>query len=240
VADGRSQGQRGAGTRKYHSPRRAQQAAETRAAILASARGLFLSQGYAGTTVADVARGAGVAVDTIYATIGKKPALLRQVLETSLSGTDEVVPAAQREYVARVRAATSARSKIAAYVDGLVDVLARLAPVYLALRDAGASDTESAESWREIADRRARNMRDFAADLRSTGELRDDLTDDDVADIVWSMNGPEYWVLLVGDRGWSQRRFADHLVDSWSRIFVGTAGSPSGGPVDTITNEPEE
>jgi AcrR family transcriptional regulator len=189
-----------------------------------------VSQGYAATTVADVARAAGVAVDTVYATIGTKPALLQQVLETSLSGTDEVVPAAQRDYVAKVRAATSARAKITAYVDGLVAVLARLAPVYLALRDAGASDTESAASWRAIADRRARNMRDFAADLRSTGELRDDLSDDEVADIVWSMNGPEYWVLLVGERRWSHRRFAEHLVDSWSRIFVTPPVEPPPAP----------
>lgn len=238
MADGRGDGQPATGPRRYHSPRRAEQAAQTRAAILSAARSLFVGQGYAATTVADVAREAGVAVDTIYATVGKKPALLQQVLETSLSGTDEAVPAAQRDYVARVRAATSARSKITAYVDGLVGVLARLAPVYLALRDAGARDAESAAQWRAIADRRARNMRDFAADLRSTGELRDDLTDDDVADVVWSMNGPEHWVLLVGERGWSHRRFADHLVDTWSRVFVrGPAERPSPPASETERTE---
>ena len=75
----------------------------------------------------------------------------------------------------------------------------------LAIRDAAGADAESAALWEEIADRRAANMRRFAADLRTTGELRADLSDDDVADIVWSMNGPEYWVLLVGERGWSHR-----------------------------------
>ena len=74
--------------------------------------------------------------------------------------------------------------------------------------------------WKEISDRRATNMRRFAADLRSTGELRDDLTDDDVADIVWSMNGTEYWVLLVGERGWSRERFAAYLIDAWSRLLL--------------------
>ena len=46
-------------------------------------------------------------------------------------------------------------------------------------------------------------MRMFAADLRATGELRADLSDEEIADVVWSMNGPEYWSLLVVDRGWS-------------------------------------
>ena len=207
-------------TRRYHSPRRAEQAAQTRHAVLAAARELFVANGYAATTVAQIAHEARVAVDTVYATVGRKPTLLREVLETAISGTDEAVPAEERDYVAQARAATTARGKIAAYVAGLVGVQSRLAPVFLALRDAAGSDTESAALWKEIAERRARNMRRFAADLRGTGELRSDLTDDDVADIVWSMNGTEYWVLLTGERGWSAQRFAAYLIDAWSRLLL--------------------
>jgi AcrR family transcriptional regulator len=207
-------------TRSYHSPRRAEQAAQTRRAVLAAARELFASNGYAATTVAEIAREARVAVDTVYTTVGRKPALLREVLESAISGSDAAVPPLQREYVARARAATSARDKFTAYVAGLVEIQSRLAPVFLALRDAAGSDAESAALWKEIADRRATNMRLFAADLRGTGEMRADLTDDDVADIVWSMNGTEYWVLLVGDRGWSPERFAAYLIDAWSRLLL--------------------
>lgn len=221
AASGGDGGGRGA-ARRYHSPRRAEQAAQTRAAVLDAARELFVDKGYAATTVADVARRARVAVDTVYATVGRKPALLREVLETALSGTDRAVPARQRDYVVRVRAATTARDKIAEYVRGLVAIQARLAPVFLALRDAGATDPDSAALWTEIIERRARNMRDFAADLRATGELRDDLSDDEVADIVWSMNGPEYWVLLVGERGWTPERFGGYLVDAWTRVLLAT------------------
>ena len=63
-------------------------------------------------------------------------------------------------------------------------------------------------------------MHRFAADLRATGELRADLTDDEVADIVWSMNGTEYWVLLVGERRWSPERFTTYLIDAWSRLLL--------------------
>ena len=94
--------------RPYRSPRRAEQAAATRAAVLASARELFVTKGYAATTIADIARHARVAVDTVYASVGRKPALLREVLETALSGTDVAVPAAQRDYVQRVREAPTA------------------------------------------------------------------------------------------------------------------------------------
>jgi AcrR family transcriptional regulator len=206
--------------RGYHSPRRAEQAAATRAAVLTAARELFVAQGYAGTTVAQIARHARVAVDTVYAAVGRKPALLRAVLEAALSGTDTPVPARQRDYVRQVRAATSAREKITLYATALVEVQSRLAPVFLALRDAGGTDPDSAALWQEIAQRRARNMLEFAADLRATGDLRGDLDDRDVADIVWSMNGPEYWVLLVGERGWAPERFAAYLTDAWARLLL--------------------
>src|SRR3954462_15307545 len=206
------QGERG----RYHSPRRAEQALATRRAVLEAARELFVRKGYLAATVADIAREARVAVDTVYATVGRKPALLREVLETALSGTDQAVPAEQRDYVARVRAAGTAGAKIELYVAGLVELQPRLAPVYLALRDAAATDAESAALWAGIRGRREPNMRLFAADLRGTGDLLPDLSDDDVADLVWSMNGPEYWNLLVTDRGWPPDRFAALLVDVWT------------------------
>ena len=49
------------------------------------------------------------------------------------------------------------------------------------------------------------------------------LSDDAIADIVWSMNGPEYWTLLVRDRGWSSEQFGNHLIDAWQRLFLARA-----------------
>ncbi len=63
-------------------------------------------------------------------------------------------------------------------------------------------------------------MRDFAADLRATGELREDLDDDTVADIIWSMNGTEYWMLLVEQRHWTPDTFRDRLADAWRRLLL--------------------
>ena len=96
----------------------------------------------------------------------------------------------------------------------------RTAPVFLALRDAAARDPACAALQAEITGRRAANMRLFAADLRATGDLRPDLDDDEVADIVWSMNAAEYRVLLVGERGWSAERFGTWLADAWTRLLL--------------------
>jgi len=211
---------KGKPVRRYNSPRRAEQAAATRGDILKAARELFVGRGYAATTIAEIARSAQVAVDTVYATVGRKPALLREVLETAISGTDQAVPASDRDYVARIRSADTAGEKLTLYANAIVQIQSRLAPVYLAIRDAAATDPDSAALWAEINGRRAANMRNLAADLRATGELRPDLSDDDVADIIWSMNGAEYWVLMVGDRGWSHQRFGEFLADAWARLLL--------------------
>ncbi len=62
-------------------------------------------------------------------------------------------------------------------------------------------------------------MRAFAADLRATGGLRPDLTDAEVADLIWSTNAPEYWLLLK-QRGWSSTRYEHLLVDLWTRMLL--------------------
>jgi AcrR family transcriptional regulator len=218
--------------RRYDASRRAAQAAATRAAVLAAARELFVGQGYRATTVSQIAQRSGVAVDTVYAAVGRKPQVLRELVETSLSGTDQVVPAEQRDYVQQIRAAPDARTKILVYAQAIVQIHQRLAPVFLALRDAAITEPDCAALWTSIAERRAANMRLFAAELRATGDLRTDLSDDEVADIVWSMNAVEYWVLLVTQRGWSAERFGEWLGDAWTRLLL--AAEPGAAPAQPL------
>jgi AcrR family transcriptional regulator len=211
------------GRRAYRSPRRARQAAETRVAVLVAARELFIRSGYSATTVAEIANRAEVSVDTVYATVGRKPALLRELVETAISGTDRAVPAEQRDYVRRMRSTTGAAEKLAVYATAIAEIQRRLAPVFLALRDAAVTDAECAALWAEIAHRRAANMLLLAGDLRSTGEVRADLSDQQVADIIWTMNSAEYWDLLVRQRGWDSAQFAAWLTDAWVRLLLNQA-----------------
>src|SRR5581483_5679674 len=187
--------------RPYRREGRAETAAATRRAVLDAARDLFVSRGYSATSVADVASRAGVHVDTLYAAVGRKPMLLRALVEAAISGGDDAVPAEERDYVRRIRQAPDARAKLSTYAQAVGAIQQRLAPLFRCLSEAAQRDPESDALWREISERRARNMRDFAADLRTTGELRGDLSDEQVADIVWSMNAAEFYSLLVYQRG---------------------------------------
>ena len=204
-------------TRRYHSPTRRRQAAATRTAVLNAAQALFTTRGYDQTSVTEIARRAKVSVDTVYASVGRKPQLLLAVHDMILGSSDEPVPAKERDYVRRIRHATTAEAKIRIYVGALADVLPHTAPLDLALRD--ARDPQCRELRASISQRRRANMRLFVAELRTTGRLRPDLTDEHAADLVWSMNSPEYFQLLA-DAGYTPHQYANHLADTWTRTLL--------------------
>lgn len=205
--------------RRYTSAVRAEQAAATRSAVLRAARSLFTTRGYAATSVAQVARRAGVSVDTVYASVGRKPELLLAVHDMLLGSSDEPIAAEERDYVRRIRAAPRATEKIRIYADALAVVLPRTVPLVLALREAAVTDNRCATVAAALDERRADNMRRLAADLRVTGEVRADLSDDDVATLVWSLNSPDYFQLLRG-RGLTATQYADVVADVWTRTLL--------------------
>ena len=90
--------------RPYNSSGRRSQARRTRVDVVDNARDLFIEHGYAGTTMAAVAARAGVSVETIYKSIGNKPAVLKAVLDVAIVGDDDAVPMLQRPLVAELRA----------------------------------------------------------------------------------------------------------------------------------------
>ncbi|MGV1037056.1 MAG: TetR/AcrR family transcriptional regulator [Candidatus Nanopelagicales bacterium] len=206
--------------RRYDSSRRKASADQTRAAILVAARDLFTERGYAATTVAAIADEAGVAVDTLYATVGKKPEVFGELIELALSGVDVPVPALERDYVKRINQVATADEKLALYAAAVTSIQGRLAPLFVVFREGAAADPAVARLWNQISQRRAKNMRMLAAELRGTGKLRQDLTDDQVADIIWSMNSADFYTALVTERGWEPEGYREFLVDAWSRLLL--------------------
>jgi AcrR family transcriptional regulator len=204
--------------RRYDVTGRRQAAACTRAAILDAARELFTERGYAVTPMTAIADRAGVALDTVYASVGRKPALARLLIETAISGTDQAIPAEQRDYVQAIQAAPDASTKIALYAAAVTAIAPRMALVLGILRQAAPGEPELAALWAEIAERRAANMRLFVADLAAVARLR--LDPDEAADVVWATNATELYRLLVDERGWTPQRYQHFLTDTWLRLLL--------------------
>jgi len=206
--------------RQYDASRRQEAAAVTQQAIISAARQLFLEKGYAATTMPAIAKAAGVSLDTVYASAGAKPVLFRHLIETAISGADEPIPALQRDYVREIQSEPDPVRKIAIYAHAVRLIQERMAPLFAVLRDAAQSDEDLRQLWTDISQRRATNMRLFAAELAAAGGLRPDLTIEQAADIIWSMNASEFYLLLIDQRDWTPRQFESFLSDAWTRLLL--------------------
>src|SRR5260370_16212371 len=96
----------------------------------------MLDYGYRATTIATVAARAGVNVDTVYALVGRKPLLLRELIEQAISGTDHAVVAEERDYVAAMQAEPDAGQKLAVYAKAVRKIHARMTHRLVAPLDA--------------------------------------------------------------------------------------------------------
>ncbi|MEO5900322.1 MAG: TetR/AcrR family transcriptional regulator [Ilumatobacteraceae bacterium] len=206
--------------RDYDRSRRQATSDATRQRILDAARSIVIRHGYRGTKVADIASASDVHVATVYALVGRKPVMLRELIERAISGADRAVPADERDYVIAMRATAEPRRKLAIYAKAMGAIHVRLAPLLLALRDAATTEPEAAAVWRDISERRATNMRRLVEDLQHAGGLRHDLPIEDAADFVWATNSPELYTLMCVERSWTPDHYEAWLVDLWSRYLL--------------------
>jgi AcrR family transcriptional regulator len=208
--------------RRYDASGRRAAAEETRSRIVGAARRLFLDRGYAATRMVEIAKEAGVSLETVYASVGTKPALMRHLVETALSGSDEPIPALERASTREIRAEPDPRRKLVMFAKVIRELNQRVAPLWVVLKEAAAGDAELRAMAAELDRRRAGHMRVFVAEaLEATGALRSGLSVDTAADVIWATNAPEFFLLLVQDRGWDPDSFEEWLSDTWARILVG-------------------
>jgi AcrR family transcriptional regulator len=180
----------------YHSPRRQQAAAATRDAIIEAAQELFACQGYARTTVAQIAEAARVAANTVYTSVGGKPQLLAAITE---GGTGDPGVA---ETLTAVGQATDPAEVIWLTAAGTRRVNQRRAQAVAVLLDSAQADSAAAEMLRVAV----RYYRDALATVaRRLGDLGAVQPPDlnRAADIFWYLFGWTSWRTLVADLGWS-------------------------------------
>ena len=180
----------------YNSPRRQQAAAASREAIIEAAQELFACQGYARTTVAQVAEAAQVAANTVYTSVGGKPQLLAAITE---SGTGDPDVAETLTAVAR---ATDPAEVIRLTAAGTRQVNQRRAKAVAVLLDSAQADPAAAEMLRLTV----RYYRDTLATLARRLEDLGAVEPPDLnraADVFWYLFGWTSWRTLITDLGWS-------------------------------------
>ncbi|HKP90756.1 MAG TPA: helix-turn-helix domain-containing protein [Thermoleophilaceae bacterium] len=198
--------------RRYDSSRRREQAAVTRRAILAAAQRLFERDGYPATSMAAVAREAGVAVKTVYLAFETKSGLLRAVWHLLLRGDEDAAPIGDRAWYRAVLEERDPVEKLRATAGMSVAVKTRAGALMEAIRTAAPVDPDAAELWGRIQADFLDNQRAIVESMAETGALRPELDVDSATDVLWTINHPSTYWLLVGERGWSAERFGDWLA----------------------------
>ena len=193
--------------RNYDASRRQELARQGRARILDAARRRFLRDGYASTTVAQIAADADVAVQTVAKHFANKPGLVKALFEVALVGDDEPVPLAAREWITAIHDEPDPRRKVQMYAGALAVMVPRTAPIQLLAREA-SGDPGIAEVWDHINVGRLMGITDFAVNLADGGYLAEGVTMERARDVLWAYSSPEIYELLVMKRGWSVDEYA--------------------------------
>ena len=199
--------------RSYHSPRRAAQAAATRQVILEAAQRLFEQQGYPATTMAAIADEAGVALKTVYLAFETKSGVVRALWQVLLGGVADDAPVAQRDWYREVMHEPDPRRVLLLNARNARVVKERAGGLMSVVRDAAPSDPDLAALWELIQSDFHANQASIVELLHRKKALRPRLSVARATDILWSLNHPDLWHLLVVVRQWTAPQYERWVAD---------------------------
>lgn len=197
--------------RRYESPLRREQAAATRRRILGAAQELFERDGYAATSMAAIAAAAGVSLKTVYLAFETKSGVLRALWHLLLRGEQDNVPVGEQDWYREVLDEPDPERQLRLNTRNSLMVKTRVGAVLEVIRDAASSDADIAALWARIQLEFHDNQRAVVQSIADKGALAPNLDVAAAADVLWALNHPSLYALLVGDRGWSAERYEQWL-----------------------------
>jgi len=203
--------------RRYEAPIRREQSALTRRRILDAAAAAFSAAGWAGTTVADVARAAGVTPQAVHLSVGAKPALLVAAVAHAVAGDEPDIPLRHRRAFAPAFApGVTAAERAAAFAAGSRAVYERAGALFLVLAQAAPADQSVQDLWRSAREARLADCRDLVRLAWPSGTA-----DDWTVDVVFVLSGPGVYADLTGDRGWPADAYQQWLTAALEPLLSG-------------------
>lgn len=190
---------------------RREQAQETRERIVRAALDVFVEEGYTGTRMADIAKRAGVAVQTVYFVFHTKPELLGACFDYAVLGPEKLPPPLQ-SFNEDIRAARSGRAMLHAFATGNAAICARAAGINEVAR-AATHEPEAKAVLDRSEELRRHGLRGYVVAIRERFGLRDGLDADKATDILMTVNHPQTY-LTLRSYGWSDEDFVEWATDT--------------------------
>jgi AcrR family transcriptional regulator len=219
--------------RRYNSPRRREQAAATRRDILEAAQRLFEQQGYSTTTMAEIAAEAGVALKTVYVAFETKSGLLRALWHLLLRGDQDDVPVPERRWYREVVEEPDPERQLRLNARNSRMVKQRAGALLGVIRSAAPADPDIQALWSRIQTDFYDIQRAIVDALHRKKALRPDLDVARATDILWTLNHPDLWLLLVAQRGWTPEQYEQWFGDTTcSQLLAPRGREPAGGELE--------
>ena len=199
--------------RAYDAPRRREQAAATRQAVLARARELFEREGYPATSVTAIAEAAQVTPRTVYLGFETKAGLLRAIWNRALRGERDDTPVAEHRWFQEVLNEPDPERTLRLNARNSRRFKERSTKLLQVIRDAAPLEPAIAELWERIQVEYYSNQLAVVRSL-GPGALRPGLGERRAADIIWSLNHPNTWIQLSVLRGWTPAQYERWVGDT--------------------------
>lgn len=206
--------------RKYEMANRTRQAAETRRRITEAAARLFLRHGYAATSIQAIALEAGVAVQTVYASLTNKRQILEAVIQARVRGPDEEVAVTAAPAWREMEAEADPRQQLALFARIHREICEREAELFTVLQTAAAVDPEVAPLLSDKERFRYEDQARVVGSLRRRGLLRAGLSARKGSDSLWALASERTYLALVNERGWSAEQYEAWLTDQLAAALL--------------------
>ena len=193
--------------------RRQRQALETRRKIRAAAQDLFERQGYASTTINQIAERADVAWQTVYAVFKNKAAILSEIFDVTVAGDDKPIPMGERQFVRDIANTDDRREKARIFAAHLREANARTAAVQSVIESAASTDADMATLWDSMMRQLTEGMSAAARAFDAQDALRG-VTVQRAADLLWFYAGPWTYRGLVVTKGWTAAAYEAWLTET--------------------------
>ena len=206
--------------RPYNSPRRQEQARQTRQKILEAAQRLFASDGYVATTLPAIAREAGVSPATLTVVFGTKFSILDAIIKRSVRGDEASAPMGSRSWWQEMLSEPDPVRQLALFAAVARRIQEQSSDIAEIVRRAETADPELAALRRALGESRLLDTRMVIAALAETGALAPGMTVERATDILWTLSSQETYRTLVVERGWSPGDYEQWLASALPRLLL--------------------
>ncbi len=182
---------------------------------------MFVEQGYAATTMPAIAAQTGVAPKTVYSGFGTKSGVLHAVWDLALGGDDSQTPVAAREWYREVLDEPDPVRQLQRNAHNSRVVKERIASILDVIRNAAQLDPAVGALWQTIQKEFHDNQRVIVETLEQKNALKDGLSIAAATDILWTLNHPNTWQLLVVERDWTAERYEKWLASAACEQLLG-------------------